>query len=167
MKHPELWKNIWICTRRMCLPTLCIQSNNFWPVKILQSLNHPWYFPDLAMCNFFLFPKIYLALNDCQCGRGTGKNSGTPTHPDGKQYTELLWAVEGTYTEMCGFMGSYFEESHQWLYISGKSKNCNISILIFVSDLIINLIFAEKHFSLLNNVIFTLIVLRLWFCKKV
>jgi hypothetical protein len=35
---------------------------NFWPKKNIVELGHPPYSPDLAACDFWLFPKLKLAM---------------------------------------------------------------------------------------------------------
>jgi hypothetical protein len=48
----------------MTVPLLMTRllSGSFWPKKLIMKLDHPPYSPDLAPCDFWLFPKLKTAL---------------------------------------------------------------------------------------------------------
>ena len=81
-KRPELWKNGWILHQDNAPAHNVLSVKQFLASKNITVLEHPPYSPDLAPCDFFLFPKINSALKG---GRGTGENGGAPAQPDGKR----------------------------------------------------------------------------------
>jgi hypothetical protein len=50
------------CIMTMPLLKTCSLSGSFWPKKSIMKLDHPPYSPDLAPCDFWLFPKLKTAL---------------------------------------------------------------------------------------------------------
>jgi hypothetical protein len=50
----------------MPMPLLMTRSlsGRFWPKKSIMKLDHPPYSPDLALCDFLIFPKLMTALKD-------------------------------------------------------------------------------------------------------
>jgi histone-lysine N-methyltransferase SETMAR len=58
-KRPELWKNGWILHQDNTPRTVHYRFDSFWQKKKqVPVLHHAPYSPDLAPCDFFLFPKL-------------------------------------------------------------------------------------------------------------
>jgi histone-lysine N-methyltransferase SETMAR len=62
MRRPELWPDTWILhhDNASAHDTLAVQE--FLAKKSILKLDHPPYSPDLALCNFWLFPKLKTTL---------------------------------------------------------------------------------------------------------
>jgi len=57
-KRPESWRNGWILHQDNALAHYALSVKQFLANKNITVLEHPPYSPDLAPCNFYLFPKI-------------------------------------------------------------------------------------------------------------
>ena len=57
-KRPELWRNRWILHQDNAPAQNALPVKQFLATKNITVLEHPPYSPDLAPCNFYLFPKI-------------------------------------------------------------------------------------------------------------
>ncbi len=66
-KHPQLWKdrNFWIHHDNASVHTCGDTATKIqeWGLKVLQ---HPPYSPDIALCDFALFPKLKSMLKGCR-----------------------------------------------------------------------------------------------------
>jgi hypothetical protein len=63
-RRPELWPDAWILHHDNALARDALAVREFWAKKLIMTLDHPPYFPDLALCDFWLFPKLKTALKD-------------------------------------------------------------------------------------------------------
>jgi transposase len=57
-KRPELWKNGFILDQDNAPAHTAVSVKQFLAEKQIAVLKHPPYSPDLAPCDFFLFPKV-------------------------------------------------------------------------------------------------------------
>ncbi|KAL4089251.1 hypothetical protein QTP88_024309 [Uroleucon formosanum] len=57
-KRPDLWKNGWVLHQDNAPAHSAFSIQRFLTEKKMSVLQHPPYSPDLAPCDFFLFPKI-------------------------------------------------------------------------------------------------------------
>ena len=57
-KRPELWRNGWILYQHNAPDHNALTVQQFLANKIITVLEHTPYSPDLALCDFCLFPKI-------------------------------------------------------------------------------------------------------------
>jgi transposase len=57
-KRPELWKNGFILHQDNAPARTALSVKQFLAEKQIAVLEHPPYSPDLAPCDFFLFPKV-------------------------------------------------------------------------------------------------------------
>jgi histone-lysine N-methyltransferase SETMAR len=57
-KRPDLWKNGWVLYQDNTPVHSAFSIHRFLTEKNISILQHPPYSPDLAPCDFFLFPKI-------------------------------------------------------------------------------------------------------------
>ena len=57
-KRPELWRNGWILHQENAPAHIALYVNQLLANKNITVLEHPLYSPDLAPCDFDLFPKI-------------------------------------------------------------------------------------------------------------
>jgi len=62
-KRPELWRNGWILHQDNAPAHKALSVKQFLANKNITVFEHPPYSPDLAPCDFYLFPKIKSALN--------------------------------------------------------------------------------------------------------
>jgi hypothetical protein len=58
----SFFKMVGFFTMTMLLLTSPFPFKSFWPKKNIPVVSHPPYSPDLAPCDFFLFPKIKMKL---------------------------------------------------------------------------------------------------------
>jgi hypothetical protein len=62
-KRPELWKKkSWILHQDNAAAHSALAVKQFLADKCILVLQHPFYSPDLAPCDFYLFPKVKSAL---------------------------------------------------------------------------------------------------------
>jgi histone-lysine N-methyltransferase SETMAR len=61
-RRPELWPNAWISYHDNALTHNALSVREFLAKKSIMKLDHPPYSPDLAPCDFWLFPKLKTAL---------------------------------------------------------------------------------------------------------
>jgi histone-lysine N-methyltransferase SETMAR len=65
-KHPDKWKkNSWFLHHDNAPAHTSLAVRQFLKSKNITVVPHPSYSPDLAPCNFFLFPKMKLQLKGC------------------------------------------------------------------------------------------------------
>jgi histone-lysine N-methyltransferase SETMAR len=57
-KRPELWRNGWILHQDTAPAHNALSVKQFLANHNITVLEHPSYSPDLAPCDFYLFPKI-------------------------------------------------------------------------------------------------------------
>ena len=57
-KRPELWRNGWILHQDNAPAHNALSVKQFLATENIAVLEHPPYSPDLAPCDFYLFPKI-------------------------------------------------------------------------------------------------------------
>jgi len=57
-KRPELWRNMWILHQDNAPAQNALSVKQFLANKNITVFEHPPYSPDLAPCDFYLFPKI-------------------------------------------------------------------------------------------------------------
>jgi len=57
-KRPELWRNRWILYQENAPAHNALSVVQYLANKNITVLEHPLYSPDLALCDFYLFPKI-------------------------------------------------------------------------------------------------------------
>jgi len=57
-KRPELWRNGWILHQENAPAHIALYVNQLLANKNITVLEHPLYSPDLAPCDFDLFPEI-------------------------------------------------------------------------------------------------------------
>jgi histone-lysine N-methyltransferase SETMAR len=65
-KRPELWKNGWILHQDNAPAHIALSVKQCLATHNITVLQHPLYSPDLAPCDFFLFPKIKSVLKGTQ-----------------------------------------------------------------------------------------------------
>jgi transposase len=63
-KRTELWRNRWILHQDNAPANNALSAKRFVANKNITGLEHPPYSPDLAPCDFFLFPKIKSVLKE-------------------------------------------------------------------------------------------------------
>jgi transposase len=74
-RRPELWPDSWILHYGNAPAHDALAFREFLAKKLILKLDRPPYSPDLAPCNFWLFPKLKTALK--------GRHSGTcDDHPE-------------------------------------------------------------------------------------
>jgi histone-lysine N-methyltransferase SETMAR len=61
-RRPELWPDAWILHHDNALAHDALAVREFLAKKSIMKLDHPPYSPDLAPCDFWLFPKLKTAL---------------------------------------------------------------------------------------------------------
>jgi histone-lysine N-methyltransferase SETMAR len=61
-RRPELWPDAWILHHNNALAQDALTVREFLAKKSIMKLDHPPYLPDLAPCDFWLFPKLKTAL---------------------------------------------------------------------------------------------------------
>jgi histone-lysine N-methyltransferase SETMAR len=61
-RRPELWPNAWILHHDSTSAHDALAVREFLVKKWIMKLDHPPYSPDLAPCDFLLFPKLKTAL---------------------------------------------------------------------------------------------------------
>jgi histone-lysine N-methyltransferase SETMAR len=61
-RRPELWPDAWILHHNNNLAHDAFTVLEFLAKKSIMKLDHPPYSPDLALCNFWLFPELKTAL---------------------------------------------------------------------------------------------------------
>jgi histone-lysine N-methyltransferase SETMAR len=61
-KRPEIWLDKWFLHRGNALAHDALRVRKFLAKKSIIKMDHPPYSPDLAPCNFLLFPKLKQAL---------------------------------------------------------------------------------------------------------
>jgi hypothetical protein len=61
-RRPELWPDAWILHHDNALAHDMLAVREFLAKKSIMKLDHPPHLPDLAPCNFWLFPKLKTAL---------------------------------------------------------------------------------------------------------
>jgi hypothetical protein len=61
-RRPELWPDAWILHHDNALARDALAVREFLAKKSIMKLDHPPYSPDLAPCDFWLFPKLKTAL---------------------------------------------------------------------------------------------------------
>lgn len=115
-KRPELWKNGWILHQDNAPAHNALSVKQFLASKNITVLEHPPYSPDLAPCDFFLFPKIKSALKGTHFSMVEEVQAKT---------AELLRSLTESDMQKCfeqwkermqkcvDSMGSYFEGDHQ------------------------------------------------------
>jgi hypothetical protein len=77
-------------------------SGSFWPKKSILKLDHPPYSPDLALCDFWLFPKLKTA--DIQ-GHSTTILHSIPE----EKFQKCFEQCKHELTKCTGAQGDYFE----------------------------------------------------------
>jgi hypothetical protein len=61
-RRPELWPDAWILHHDNALAHDALAVREFWAKTSIMKLDHPSYSPDLAPCDFWLFPKLKTTL---------------------------------------------------------------------------------------------------------
>jgi transposase len=61
-RRPELWPDAWILHHDNALAHDALAVREFLAKKSIMKLHHPPYSPDLAPCDFWIFPKLKTAL---------------------------------------------------------------------------------------------------------
>jgi hypothetical protein len=61
-RRPKLWPDAWILHHDNALAYDTLAVHEFLAKKLIMKLDHPPYLPDLAPCDFWLFPKLKTAL---------------------------------------------------------------------------------------------------------
>jgi len=61
-KRPELWPNDWILHNDNAPAHKALSVKQFVAQKFITEMEHPLYSPDLALNDFWLFPKIKYVL---------------------------------------------------------------------------------------------------------
>jgi histone-lysine N-methyltransferase SETMAR len=61
-KRPELWLYKWILHHDIAPGHDALRVGEFLAKKSITKMDHPLYSPDLAPCDFWLFPKLKTAL---------------------------------------------------------------------------------------------------------
>jgi transposase len=61
-RRPELWTDAWILHHDSAPAHNMLAVREFLAKKSIMKLDHPPYSPDLAPCNFWLFPELKTAL---------------------------------------------------------------------------------------------------------
>jgi hypothetical protein len=61
-RRPELWPHAWILHNNNALARDVLTVQRFLVKNLIMKLDHPPYSPDLAPCDFWLFPKLKTAL---------------------------------------------------------------------------------------------------------
>jgi hypothetical protein len=61
-RRPELWPDAWILHNDNALAHDVLAVREFLVKKSIMKLDHPPYLPDLALCEFWLYPKLKTAL---------------------------------------------------------------------------------------------------------
>jgi transposase len=61
-RRPELWPDAWIFHHENALAHDALAIREFFGQKSIMKLDNPPYSPDLALCDFWLFPKLKTAL---------------------------------------------------------------------------------------------------------
>jgi histone-lysine N-methyltransferase SETMAR len=59
--HRRLWPNAWILNHDNALAHDALAVREFLAKKSIMKLYHPPFSPDLAQCDFWLFPKLKIA----------------------------------------------------------------------------------------------------------
>ena len=83
-KRPELWRNGWILDQDNAPAHNALSVKQFLANKNITVLEHPPYSPDLAPCDFYLFPKIKSVLKGTHfvsVENVKAKNGGDPQQP--------------------------------------------------------------------------------------
>jgi len=95
-KRPELWRNGWILHQDNTPAHNALSVKQFLANKNISVLEHPPYSPDLASCDFYLFPKIKSVLKGTHfvlVENVKAKNGGDPHQPYRTWPAELLWTL--------------------------------------------------------------------------
>jgi hypothetical protein len=63
-QRPELWPDKWILDHDNAPAHDVLRVREFLAKKFITKMDHPPFSPDLAPCDFWLFPKLKNALKD-------------------------------------------------------------------------------------------------------
>jgi len=61
-KRPRLWPDKWILNHDNAPEHDVVRVHEFLAKNFITKVDHPPYLPDLALCDFWLFPKLKIAL---------------------------------------------------------------------------------------------------------
>jgi hypothetical protein len=112
-RRPELWPDAWISHHDNALAHDALAVREFfWPKKSIMKMDHPPYSPDLAPCDFWLFPKLKTAFKghrfsdtaDIQ-GHATTMLQSIPEEGFQKCFEQCKHRL----TKCTGAQGDYFE----------------------------------------------------------
>jgi transposase len=111
-RRPELWPDAWILHHYNALAHDVLAVWEFLAKKLIIKLEHPPYSPDLAPCDFWLFPKLKAALKghrfsdiaDIQ-GHATTIMQSIPE----EEFQKCFEQCKHQLTKCIGVQGDYFE----------------------------------------------------------
>jgi histone-lysine N-methyltransferase SETMAR len=63
-KSPELWPEKWILDHDSSPAYDSLRVREFLAKKSITKMDHPTYLPDLAPCDFWIFPKLKMTWRD-------------------------------------------------------------------------------------------------------
>jgi hypothetical protein len=110
LRRPELWPDTWILHHDNA--PAHVAAREFLPKKSIMKLDHPPYSPDLAPCDFLIFPKLKTALkghrfsdiSDIQ-GHATTILQSIPE----EEFQKCFKQCKHRLTKCIGAQGDYFE----------------------------------------------------------
>jgi hypothetical protein len=111
-KRPELWPDAWIFHHDNALAHDALAVREFFANKSTMKLDHPPHSPDLAQCDFRLFPKLKTALkghrfSDIADIQGHATTIPQSIPEEGFQKCFEQW--KHRLTKCIGAQGDYFE----------------------------------------------------------
>jgi hypothetical protein len=111
-RRPVLWPDAWILHHDNDLAHDALAVREFLAKKLIMKLDHPPYSPDLARCDFWLFPKLKTALKDHRLS-DTADIQGHATTilksiPE-EEFQKCFEQCKHRLTKCIGAQGDYFE----------------------------------------------------------
>ena len=145
-KWPELWWKGWILHQDNVPAHNTLSVKQFLANKNITELEHPPYSPDLAPCDFYLFPKIKSVLKGTHfvlVENAKAKKGGDPQQPYRTWPAELLWTLAASHAAVCQLSRELFEGRRSWFPEFVKQKELQVQSRFLVSDLVT--LYASLH----------------------
>jgi hypothetical protein len=110
MKRPELWPGKWILHYNSAPVHDALRVHEFLAKKSIIKMDHPPHAPDLASCDFRLFPKLKSVLKGQRFAdiqrNVTTLLQGIPEN----DFQDCFWQWHHRLTKCIASQGEYFEE---------------------------------------------------------
>jgi histone-lysine N-methyltransferase SETMAR len=111
-RRPELWPDAWILHHDNTPAHNALDVREFLAKKSIMKLDHPPYSPDLAPCDFLLFPKLKTALKGHRFSDIADIQGHATTIPKSipeEEFRKCFEQWKHRLTKCIGVQGDYFE----------------------------------------------------------